>query len=206
MTTRLTEWTTCGGCAAKWGRRRCCHPIPWRRPGLPTELRAARRAGAVRRCRRTAHDDERASCRPPTSSPGGRRPSDFGAIAGRQRLQRRLSPCAARFCWRSTSRRSPEQLPPESRRDLRGGSVATSPTPRGRRRGHTIRSEELIFGLACGPLPPRSHLDQGRSGSRDALVLSKTIGTGIVPAGGSDGAKAATTAGMRALNRAPPAP
>jgi selenide,water dikinase len=75
-----------------------------------------------------------------------------------------------------------------------GGSVAG---------GHTIRSEEPIFGLAVTGLV---HPDRvwTKSGARpgDALVLSKPIGTGIVLAGGSAADKTAAMVRMRQLNRA----
>jgi len=69
--------------------------------------------------------------------------------------------------------------------------------------GHTIRSEEPIFGLAVqGLIDPERILTKGGSRPGDALVLSKPIGTGIVLAGGSEDAKAAAITRMRALNRA----
>jgi len=75
-----------------------------------------------------------------------------------------------------------------------GGSIAG---------GHTIRSEEPIFGLAVTGLV---HPDRvwTKAGARpdDVLVLSKPIGTGIVLAGGSAAEKAAAITRMRGLNRA----
>ncbi|MEJ7584630.1 MAG: selenide, water dikinase SelD [Acidimicrobiales bacterium] len=76
--------------------------------------------------------------------------------------------------------------------------------------GHTIRSEEPIFGLAVqGVVHPDRILTKGGARAGDSLMLSKPIGTGIVLAGaGGSGpddrspAKAAAIAGMRTLNRA----
>jgi selenide,water dikinase len=69
--------------------------------------------------------------------------------------------------------------------------------------GHTIRSEEPIFGLAVQGLV---HPDRiwTKAGARpgDVLVLSKPLGTGIVLAAGSEADKATTIARMRTLNRA----
>jgi selenide, water dikinase len=69
--------------------------------------------------------------------------------------------------------------------------------------GHTIRSEEPIFGLAVQGLV---HPDRvwTKAGARpgDVLVLSKPLGTGIVLAGGSPEDKTAAIARMRVLNRA----
>jgi len=68
--------------------------------------------------------------------------------------------------------------------------------------GHTIRSEEPIFGLAVqGLVHPDRIFTKGGAVLGDALVLSKPLGTGIVLAGGSEGEKAAAIAGMRTLNR-----
>src|SRR3954462_11037034 len=69
--------------------------------------------------------------------------------------------------------------------------------------GHTIRSEEPIFGLAVqGLVHPDRVLTKGGARPGDALVLSKPLGTGIVLAGGTDDDKAAAIAVMRQLNRA----
>jgi len=69
--------------------------------------------------------------------------------------------------------------------------------------GHTIRSEEPIFGLAVQGLvhPDRIWSKRGaRPGAR--LVVSKQLGTGLVLAGGDPAEKRAVVRGMRALNRA----
>jgi selenide,water dikinase len=69
--------------------------------------------------------------------------------------------------------------------------------------GHTIRSEEPIFGLAVQGLV---HPDRvwTKAGARpgDVLVLSKPLGTGIVLAGGSEDDKRSAIRCMRTLNRA----
>jgi selenide,water dikinase len=68
--------------------------------------------------------------------------------------------------------------------------------------GHTIRSEEPIFGLAVQGLV---HPDRvwTKAGARpgDVLLLSKPIGTGILLAGGEGDDKAMAIANMRRLNR-----
>jgi selenide,water dikinase len=69
--------------------------------------------------------------------------------------------------------------------------------------GHTIRSDEPIFGLAVqGLVDPDRILTKGGARVGDALVLSKPIGSGIVLAGGTDDEKAAAIVHMRRLNRA----
>jgi selenide,water dikinase len=69
--------------------------------------------------------------------------------------------------------------------------------------GHTIRSEEPIFGLAVqGFVHPDHVFTKGGARPGDALVLSKPIGTGIVLAGAADEEKAAAIAHMKVLNQA----
>jgi selenide,water dikinase len=68
--------------------------------------------------------------------------------------------------------------------------------------GHTIRSEEPIFGLAVqGLVHPDRVFTKGGARPGDVVVLSKPLGTGIVLAGGSDDDKASAIARMRRLNR-----
>jgi selenide,water dikinase len=69
--------------------------------------------------------------------------------------------------------------------------------------GHTIRSDEPIFGLAVQGLvhPDRVWTKSGAQPG-DVLMLSKPLGTGIVLAGGTAGDKAAAIGRMRMLNRA----
>jgi selenide,water dikinase len=68
--------------------------------------------------------------------------------------------------------------------------------------GHTIRSEEPIFGLAVQGLVHPDHVfTKGGAVPGDVLVLSKPLGTGIVLAGGAADEKAAAIEGMRRLNR-----
>ncbi len=68
--------------------------------------------------------------------------------------------------------------------------------------GHTIRSDEPIFGLAVsGLVHPAQVFRKGAARAGQVLVLSKPLGTGLVLAGGDDRQRSAATAGMRALNR-----
>jgi selenide,water dikinase len=205
-TVKLTEWTTCGGCAAKWG-------------GSPLRdlLSAVGAVGASPVVSDLliglAPFDDAAVLRlsddlalvsttdffPPLVDD----PADFGAIAAANacsdvfamggRVTLALNICAF-----------PERLPVEAigailaaAADIvreAGGIVAG---------GHTIRSEEPIFGLAVqGLVHPDRILTKGGARPGDVLVLSKPLGTGIVLAGGSPEQKAAATAGMRTLNRA----
>jgi selenide,water dikinase len=68
--------------------------------------------------------------------------------------------------------------------------------------GHTIRSEEPIFGLAVqGLVHPERVWTKSGARPGDRLVLSKPLGSGIVLAGGSEADKAGAIAIMRRLNR-----
>ena len=68
--------------------------------------------------------------------------------------------------------------------------------------GHTIRSEEPIFGLAVqGLVHPDRVWVKGGARPGDVLTLSKPIGTGILLAGGGEDDKSAAIASMRRLNR-----
>jgi selenide,water dikinase len=69
--------------------------------------------------------------------------------------------------------------------------------------GHTIRSEEPIFGLAVqGLVHPDRVFTKGGARPGDVLMLSKPLGTGIVLAGGVDAEKRTAIDRMRGLNRA----
>jgi selenide,water dikinase len=68
--------------------------------------------------------------------------------------------------------------------------------------GHTIRSEEPIFGLAVqGIVHPDRIWTKAGARPGDVLVLSKPLGSGIVLAGGGEADKTAAIARMRVLNR-----
>jgi len=69
--------------------------------------------------------------------------------------------------------------------------------------GHTIRSDEPIFGLAVqGLVHPERIFTKGGARPGDAILLSKPLGTGLVLAGGSEAEKLLAIEGMRGLNRA----
>src|SRR5687767_1609438 len=200
---RLTEWTSCGGCAAKWGA------APLR--ALVAELAELGEAGGGLLVG-LAPSDDAAVLRlsddvalvsttdffPPLVDD----PADFGAIAAANACSDVFA-MGGRVVLALNVAAFPEALPPEVVAAVlaaaaevvveAGGAVAG---------GHTIRSEEPIFGLAVQGLV---HPDRiwTKAGARpgDVLVLSKPLGTGIVLAAGSDEDKAATIVRMRTLNR-----
>jgi selenide,water dikinase len=129
-------------------------------------------------------------------------PADFGAIAAANACSDVFA-MGGRVVLALNVAAFPERLPVEAITAVfaaaadkvteAGGIVAG---------GHTIRSEEPIFGLAVQGLV---HPDRvwAKAGARpgDVLLLSKPIGTGIVLAGGDEAEKSAAITRMQTLNR-----
>jgi selenide,water dikinase len=200
---KLTEWTSCGGCAAKWGAAPLGELV---RSLAATEPDAALLVGLApfddAAVYQVSHDVALVTTTdffPPLVDD----PADFGAIAAANACSDVFA-MGGRVVTALNISAFPERMPPEAVaailraaaevvRDA-GGTVAG---------GHTIRSEEPIFGLAVTGLvhPDRIWTKSGALPG-DVLVLSKPVGTGIVLAGGSPSEKAAAIARMRHLNRA----
>ena len=200
-TFKLTEWTTCGGCAAKWG----AGPLD----ALLATLAASTNDGnlligldAFDDAAVFALDDERALVSttdffPPMVDD----PADFGAIAAANACSDVFA-MGGRVILALNIAAFPERLPATVIDAIvtsaasvvaeAGGVVAG---------GHTIRSEEPIFGLAVQGLVQRDRVLTKR-GARpgQAVVLSKPLGTGIVLQGGEEADRRATVTGMRTLN------
>jgi selenide,water dikinase len=205
MTTavRLTEWTTCGGCAAKWGAA----PLAQLVRDLAVSAPAAELLVGL------APFDDAAVFRltddlalvsttdffPPLVDD----PDDFGAIAAANACSDVFA-MGGRVVLALNVSAFPERLPTEAVAAILGAAAAVVAEAGGVvAGGHTIRSEEPIFGLAVqGLIHPDEVWTKAGARAGDVLVLSKPIGTGIVLAGADDGAKAAAIARMRTLNRA----
>lgn len=199
---RLTEWTSCGGCAAKWGAA----PLN----ALIRELAASADASllvglapfddaAVYRLSDDAALVSTTDFFPPLVDD----PADFGAIAAANACSDVFA-MGGRVVLALNVSAFPERMPPEAVAAILSAAAAVVREAGGVvAGGHTIRSEEPIFGLAVQGLV---HPDRvwTKAGARpgDVLVLSKPIGTGILLAGGAAPAKAAAIARMRELNRA----
>lgn len=198
---RLTEWTSCGGCAAKWGA------APLR--SLVASL--AEGASGNQVLVGLAPSDDAAvvvldngmalvsttDFFPPLVDD----PADFGAIAAANACSDVFA-MGGRVVLALNIAAFPERLPVEAIEAIlaaaatvvaeAGGVVAG---------GHTIRSDEPLFGLAVqGLVDPDRVWTKAGARPGDLLVLSKPIGTGIVLAGSDEGAKAQAVASMRRLN------
>lgn len=198
---RLTEWTSCGGCAAKWGKDLLAGLVDQ----LPASNDAALLIGLApfddAAVYKVSNDIALVSTTdffPPLVDD----PSDFGAIAAANACSDVFA-MGGRVLMAVNIAAFPEHFPTEAIVAIfsaasavvaaAGGSVAG---------GHTIRNPEPIFGLAVqGLVHPDRIFTKGGARAGDVLVLSKPLGTGLVLAGGSAQAKAEAITGMRTLNR-----
>jgi selenide,water dikinase len=198
---KLTEWTTCGGCAAKWGAA----PLN----ALVRELAAAGDDSllvglapfddaAVYRLSDDAALVSTTDFFPPLVDD----PADFGAIAAANACSDVFA-MGGKVVLALNISAFPEHMPVEAVTAILGAAAAVVREAGGVvAGGHTIRSEEPIFGLAVqGLVHPDRVWTKAGAAEGDVLVLSKPIGTGILLAGGSEPDKAAAILRMRQLNR-----
>jgi selenide,water dikinase len=199
---RLTEWTSCGGCAAKWGASLLAD--------LVSEFPATDDASLIVGL---APFDDAAVYRvgeglalvsttdffPPLVDD----PSDFGAIAAANACSD-IFAMGARVAIAVNVAAFPEHFPREAIAQIFAAGAAVVAEAGGTvAGGHTIRNPEPIYGLAVqGIVNPDLALRKSGARAGDVAVLSKPIGTGLTLAAGSDSDRAAAIAGMRAINRA----
>ncbi len=200
-TLRLTEWTSCGGCAAKWGASLLSSLVSEfpsaNDPALLVGLAPFDDAAVYR-----ISDDLAMVSTTDFFPPLVDHPSDFGAIAAANACSDVFA-MGGRVAVAVNIAAFPEEFPREAIVAIfaaaaevvieAGGSIAG---------GHTIRNPEPIFGLAVQGLvhPDRIFRKEGaRVG--DLLLISKPLGTAIALAGGTEADKAEAIAGMRRLNR-----
>lgn len=198
---RLTEWTTCGGCVAKWGGaplRSLLADVAG--PGAPELLvgLAPFDDAAVVRLSAEAALVSTTDFFPPLVDD----PADFGAIAAANACSDVFA-MGGRVLVALNIAAFPEELPLSAVEAILSAASAVVREAGGVvAGGHTIRSPEPIFGLAVqGIVDPEDIWTKGGACPGDVLVLSKPLGTGIVLAGGDDGSKSAAITGMRRLNR-----
>ncbi len=202
MDIRLTEWTTCGGCAAKWGGA----PLSALVRELVAEADPALLVGlapfddaAVYKVSDDLAIVSTADFFPPLVDD----PSDFGAIAAANACSDVFA-MGGRVVMALNIAAFPERMPVAA---IGAVLAAASEVVRAAggviAGGHTIRSEEPIFGLAVqGLVHPDRVFTKAGARPGDVLVLSKPVGSGIVLAGGADDAKRKAIVWMRRLNRA----
>jgi selenide,water dikinase len=199
---RLSEWTSCGGCAAKWGAG-----------PLDALVKALAGPAGDDLLVGLAPFDDAAVWRvsdelavvattdffPPLVDD----PADFGAIAAANAVSDVFA-MGGRVAFALNISAFPEQMPPEAIAAILEAAAAVVREAGGVvAGGHTIRAAEPIFGLAvAGFVHPAGVWTKGGARPGDLLVLSKPVGTGILLAGDDEAGKAAAVAGMRQLNRA----
>jgi selenide,water dikinase len=199
---KLTEWTSCGGCAAKWGAA----PLS----GLVQALAAA--SGNSSLLVGLAPFDDAAVYRlsdeealvsttdffPPLVDD----PADFGAIAAANACSDVFA-MGGRVILALNISAFPERLPVDAVASILAAASAVVAEAGGVvAGGHTIRSEEPIFGLAVqGLVHPGRVWTKAGARPGDVLLLSKPLGTGILLAGGNPDDKAMAIVNMRRLNR-----
>jgi selenide,water dikinase len=199
---RLTEWTACGGCAAKWGAAPLSALVrelaSAADPALLVGLAPFDDAAVYKVTEDLAVVSTTDFFPPLVDDPG-----DFGAVAAANACSDVFA-MGGRVVMALNISAFPERMPVEAISAIleaaaekvreAGGVIAG---------GHTIRSEEPIFGLAVqGLVHPDRIFTKGGARPGDVLMLSKPLGTGIVLAGGSDTQKRAAIERMRMLNRA----
>jgi selenide,water dikinase len=199
---KLTEWTSCGGCAAKWGAaplgalvRSLAQAAD---PALLVGLAPFDDAAVYRLTDDVALVSTTDFFPPLVDDPG-----DFGAVAAANACSD-VYAMGGRVLLALNVAALPERLPSEAVAAIFAAAASVVAEAGGTvSGGHTIRSEEPIFGLAVqGVVHPDRVWTKAGACPGDALLLSKPIGTGIVLAGGRPEDRAATIAVMRTLNRA----
>jgi len=202
---KLTEWTSCGGCAAKWGADLLKDLVGELAVGAQPKINPALLVGlapfddaAVYQVTDEVAIVSTTDFFPPLVDD----PEDFGAISAANACSDVFA-MGGRVVMAVNIAAFPEHFPSEAISRIfaaaarvveqAGGSVAG---------GHTIRNPEPIFGLAVqGVVNPKRIFRKAGAKAGDIALLSKPLGTGLTLAGGSASDKAVAIAGMRELNR-----
>ena len=200
-TLRLTEWTSCGGCAAKWGASVLAEMVG----DLPAGVDPALLVGlapfddaAIYRLDATTALVSTTDFFPPLVDD----PADYGAIAAANACSDVFA-MGGRVVLAINVAAFPEHFPRWAMAAIFDAAAAVVAEAGGTvAGGHTIRNPEPVFGLAVqGLVHPDEVFRKGGARPGDVVLLSKPLGTGLVLAGGRDDDKAAATEGMRRLNR-----
>lgn len=198
---KLTEWTSCGGCAAKWGASLLTDLVRDMPSGADPALLVGLAPFDDAAIYQVAPDVALVSTTdffPPLVD----HPSDFGAIAAANACSDVFA-MGGRVAIAVNVAAFPEHFPREAIVAIFDAAAAVVAEAGGTiAGGHTIRNPEPIFGLAVqGVVHPDRVFRKGGAQPGDVLVLSKPLGTGLALAGGTPDDKAAAILGMRRLNR-----
>ncbi|MGH8989120.1 MAG: selenide, water dikinase SelD, partial [Acidimicrobiales bacterium] len=201
-TVDLTEWTTCGGCAAKWG----AGPLDTLLAFLATQASNRSLLVGIDAFDDAAvlwlNDDLALVSTTDFFPPMVADPADFGAIAAANACSDVFA-MGGRVVLALNIAAFPEHLPDAVIDQIVSSAAAVVAEAGGVvAGGHTIRSAEPIFGLAVqGLVHPDRILTKRAARPGQVVVLSKPLGTGIVLQGGTEADRRATVAVMRKLNR-----
>lgn len=202
---KLTEWTSCGGCAAKWGASLLTDLVTELANGAQSTIDPALLVGLAPFDDAAVYqvsDDVALVSTTDFFPPLVDDPDDFGAISAANACSDVFA-MGGRVVIAVNIAAFPEHFPREAISTifaaaarvvaLAGGSVAG---------GHTIRNPEPIFGLAVqGVVDPKKIFRKAGAKAGDVALLSKPLGTGLTLAAGTDEEKLMAIAGMRKLNR-----
>jgi len=202
---KLTQWTSCGGCAAKWGASLLTDLVSELASGAESTIDPALLVGLAPFDDAAVYqvsDDVALVSTTDFFPPLVDDPDDFGAISAANACSDVFA-MGGRVVMAVNIAAFPEHFPREAISTifaaaarvvaLAGGSVAG---------GHTIRNPEPVFGLAVqGVVDPKKIFRKAGARAGDVVLLSKPLGTGLALAGGTDEEKLVAIAGMRELNR-----
>ena len=202
---KLTQWTSCGGCAAKWGASLLTDLVSELASGAQSTIDPALLVGLAPFDDAAVYqvsDDLALVSTTDFFPPLVDDPDDFGAISAANACSDVFA-MGGRVVMAVNIAAFPEHFPREAISTifaaaarvvaLAGGSVAG---------GHTIRTPEPVFGLAVqGVVDPKKIFRKAGARAGDVALLSKPLGTGLALAGGTDDEKLVAIAGMRELNR-----
>lgn len=198
---RLTEWTSCGGCAAKWGASLLSDLVaefpPSVDPSLVVGLSPFDDAAVYR-----VSDDIAVVSTTDFFPPLVDAPADFGAIAAANACSDVFA-MGGRVTMAVNVAAFPEHFPREAIAAIFAAGAAVVAEAGGTvAGGHTIRNPEPIYGLAVqGVVHPDRVLRKGGGRPGDVLMLSKPVGTGLSLAACTRDEQAVAIAGMRTVNR-----
>jgi len=198
---KLTEWTSCGGCAAKWGASLLKDLVA----DFPVSVDPALLVGlapfddaAIYQVSPDVAIVSTTDFFPPLVDD----PADFGAIAAANACSDVFA-MGGRVVMAVNIAAFPEHFPHEAIAAIfEAGARAVADAGGAVAGGHTIRNPEPIYGLAVqGVVHPDRIFRKSGAAAGDVLVLSKPVGTGLTLAAGTNDDKAVAIAGMKTLNR-----